>query len=289
VPQDSDKIVAITPGNKAVRVREIIMNAIAIKQRVGRFIDRLRILLDRQLTLLILTIAVALSGCVNYDTGIEFSSLNRGRIIERIQLGEQLNSFSQTAVDTWIASIEKRTQQANGKIERANDRELLVTIPFNNANDLVTKIDRFFNPVPTNTEAHSQFSSHLKIDQSNFFLAVKNHLVYDLDLRSLKLGTSAPNISISAADSVHLNFSISSPWGVASEPAIDNGAIVTTTTDRQMTWQLNIGKLNHIDVIFWLPNPLGIGAISIAIICSIGYYLKYRQFPWQLGSKVVGN
>ncbi len=265
------------------------MNAIAIKQRVGRFIDRLRILLDRQLTLLILTIAVALSGCVNYDTGIEFSSLNRGRIIERIQLGEQLNSFSQTAVDTWIASIEKRTQQANGKIERANDRELLVTIPFNNANDLATKIDRFFNPVPTNTEAHSQFSSHLKIDQSNFFLAVKNHLVYDLDLRSVKLAANDPNVSISAADSVHLNFSIRSPWGVTSGKEIDNGAIVKITTDRQITWQLSLGKLNHIDASFWLPNPLGIGAMAIAIICTLGYYLKYRQFPWQLGSKVVSS
>ena len=53
----------------------------------------------------------------------------------------------------------------------------------------------------------------------------------------------------------------------------------------RVQWQLKPGELNHLDAIFWLPNPLGIGAILIILISCGGYYLKYRQLPWQLQSK----
>jgi hypothetical protein len=245
-----------------------------------RFIDRLLRLLTRQLAIWCCTMAILLSGCVKYDTGINFSSLNYGEIVEHIQLGEQLNNFSQNPVQAWLASIEQRTKQAQGRIERIGDRELNVIIPFNNAQDLVTKINRYFNPDPQLIGSESRFNSHLQIDQNNFLVVVRNHLIYDIDLRSLTVKSTDPKVSIASSNFVDLDFSLQSPWGVKSSDGINHLTGSETSGNRQMTWQLQPGQLNHIDAIFWLPNSLGIGAILIVLVSMSGYYFKYRQLPW---------
>jgi Protein of unknown function (DUF3153) len=242
-------------------------------------------LITRQLTILFCTIAIGLSGCVKYDTGVNFSSLNYGEIVEHIQLGEQLNSFNQQAVQTWVASIEQRTKQAEGTIERISDREFQIIIPFNNAQELVSKIDRYFNPTPVNREDKSQFNAHMKINQSNFLLAVRSQLIYDIDLRSLSLKSSDPQAAIAAQNFVDLDFSLQSPWGVKNRDTPGNIVGEKVPNKNRVHWQLKPGELNHLDAIFWLPNPLGIGAILIGLISGGGYYLKYRQLPWQLQSK----
>jgi Protein of unknown function (DUF3153) len=264
---------------------ETKMKIIVSKNKFVSFIDRLFSLVNRQLTIVFCTVAIALSSCVKYDTGVNFSSLNYGEIVEHIQLGEQLNSFSQAAVQRWIASIEQRTKQAEGKIERIDDRELKVVIPFNNTQQLVEKIDRYFNPNPTANPAQSQFSSHMQISQNNFLLIVKNHLTYNIDLRSLSLQSSDPKFSIASANFVDLNFSLQSPWGVKSIDTPGHLSGVKMGDNSQMTWQLQPGKINLIDAIFWLPNPLGIGAGFIILISGTGYYFKYLKLPNEAKSR----
>jgi Protein of unknown function (DUF3153) len=270
----------------SITIEENNMKMIVGADKVGRSIEWGKRLLDRQLTIVLLTLAIALSGCVKYDTGVNFSSLNYGEIVEHIQLGEQLNSFSQNAIQTWVASIERRTKQAQGQLKHVSDREFEVIIPFDNARDLVTKIDRYFNPESVNTESPSQFNARMQIEQSNFLLTVRNHLIFDIDLRNLAIQTSDPKVSVAAPDFVDLDFSLQSPWGIANG-GTTNIAAVKMPNHNQMTWRLKPGLLNHIDAIFWLPNPLGIGAIFIVVICLGGYYLKYRQLPWQLKSPTV--
>ena len=274
------------------------MKIIVTQSKFVRFIDRcvgevyvrLLSLINRQLAIGFWAIAIALSGCVKYDTGVNFSSLNSGEIVEHIQLSEQLSSFSQNAVKAWIASIERRTIQAQGHVEHLNDRELQVIIPFNNAQELVTKIDRYFNPAAS-TETSSNFNAHMQVDLQNFLLVVRNHLTYDIDLRSLSLaepltGTIAPKAKLSVAPNnfVDLDFSLQSPWSVKNGNT-NNVVSVKAISDRQMTWHLKPGEINHIDAIFWLPNSLGIGAVLIVLVSGAGYYLKYHQLPWQLQSK----
>jgi Protein of unknown function (DUF3153) len=256
------------------------MKIIITTAKLVRLTDWLLSLINRRLTILFCTIAIGLSGCVKYDTGVNFSSLNYGEIVEHIQLGEQLNSFNQKAVQTWIASIEQRTKQAEGQIERISDREFKVIIPFNNAQELVAKIDRYFNPTPVAKEDKSKFNAHMQINQSNFLLAVRNQMIYDIDLRSLSMESS--DLDRQLAD---LNFSLQSPWGVKNSDAPGNILGIKVINKSQMNWQLRPGELNHLNAIFWLPNPLGIGAVLIILISGSGYYLKYRQLPWQLQSK----
>jgi Protein of unknown function (DUF3153) len=251
-----------------------------------RFLKTIELCLSqiaRQITIGVcsLAIAFALSGCVKYDTGVNFFSLNDGEIVEQIQLGEQLNSFSQNAVNSWVASIEERTRQAQGRIERANERYFKVIIPFHNTRELTTKINRYFNPEMTNIADRSQLNSHLQIDQNNFLIAVRNHLIYEVDLRPLLVTSSDPQLSLAAVNSIDLNFGLQSPWSIKNVAVDGNLAAVKAANDRQMAWKLQPGVLNRIDAIFWLPNPLGIGAILIVILCMAGYYLKYRQLPWQ--------
>ncbi len=256
---------------------------IAVDQLV-RLTNWLLSLINRQLAILVCTIAIYLSGCVKYDTSVNFSSLNYGEIVEHIQLGEQLNSFNQQAVQTWIASIKQRTQQAEGTIEQISDREFKIIIPFHNAQELVAKIDQYFNPTPVNQADKATFNAHLQINQSNFLLAVRNQLIYDIDLRSLSTKSSNSQ-AVGAQDFVDLNFSLQSPWGVKTSGADQNIIDVKVPNKNQAYWQLKPGEINHLDAIFWLPNPLGIGAILIILISGGGYYFKYRQLPGQLQSK----
>jgi hypothetical protein len=278
--EDSDKIEAIEGNNMKLIVGK---NQVG-KDQLARLIEQLFSLINRRLMILFCMVAIGLSGCVKYDTGVNFFSLNSGEIVEQIQLGEQLNSFSQTAVKRWVDSIEQRVQQAEGKIERINDQELKIVIPFNNAQQLVAKIDRYFNPNPVDrvnsnglSPESSQFNAHMQIEQNNFLLMVRNHLIYDVDLRSLAIKSSDRKVSVAAKNIVDLNFKIQSPWGVKSNNTAGSIMGTNTTNERQMNWQLRSGELNHIDATFWLPNPLGIGAILIVLISGGGYYLKYRN------------
>jgi hypothetical protein len=235
----------------------------------------------RQLTILCCILAIALSGCVKYETGINFSSLNYGEIVQHIQIGEQLNSFSQQAVKTWIASIEARTKAAQGRIEYLKAGEVNVLIPFNNSRELVDKIDGYFNSNPRSSQDDSSFKAHMQIQQNNFFLVVRNHLTYDIDLRSQIVKSTDPKVSIASGDLVDINFSIQSPWGVNSPDLPDSLKGSSGTNDSQKIWKIQLGKLNHLEAFFWLPNPLGLGSIVIVFISLLGYYLKYRELPWQ--------
>ena len=249
------------------------MEIIVIYQRLIRFTSHWLNAINRQLIIGCCLISIALSGCVKYDTSINFSSLNSGEIVEHIQVGEQLNSFSRTAVRDWLMTIEQRTKQAQGKMEQISDRDFKITIPFNNAQDLTNRLNLYFNPTTQMTAGNSATISHLTMEQSNFLVVVRNHLSYEIDLRSL------PAKSYTASSPLDLNFSLQSPWGVSSKNSnlVPIGA--KSDSDRQITWQLKPGQIDRIDAVFWLPNPLGIGAICICLITIIGYYLKYRQLP----------
>jgi Protein of unknown function (DUF3153) len=277
------------PLATSMAIEEINMKSIVITAKSHHslgFIDRLVNWLSsriyQKLVVVFCAIAIALTGCVKYDTGINFYSLNYGEIVEHIQLSEQINSFSQKAVQTWIGTIEQRTKKAQGKVERLSDRELKIVIPFNNSRDLTKKIDQYFNLSQANPEQRSQLGTKININQSNFLLFVRNHLTYDIDLRSILIPATDPKVAVtSSTTAIDLNFSLSSPWGIKIGDVGRQSLGTKMTQAGRANWQLQAGQLNHIDAIFWLPNPLGIGAMIIILVSTIGYYLKYRQLPGQ--------
>jgi len=54
--------------------------------------------------------------------------------------------------------------------------------------------------------------------------------------------------------------------------------LVPTQQDGSLVWTLIPGRVNHLEAVFWLPNPVGIGSVLIVLAIVAGYSLKYG-FP----------
>ena len=152
---------------------------------------------------LILLSSLLLSGCVQYQVGVNFDNPNHGEIVQHIKLGERLVSFSGESASAWLSSIERRARQLQGKAKRLSNEEITVTIPFNNGAELEEKFNTFFNPtgkknsdVTIEGSDLPQIDSHLSLNQNNLLLLVRNRLSYDLDLRSLELISTNSNLQI---------------------------------------------------------------------------------------------
>ncbi len=236
---------------------------------------------------LVLLTSLFLSGCVQYDVGVNFDNSNSGEMVQHIKLGERLTSFSGDYVYAWLNSIENRARDLEGKARRVSKEELIVTIPFTNGQELQTKFNKFFNshanqkaePAPSESDSElPKIESNLLLEQKNFLLLVKNRLIYDLDLRSLSIIASKGNVLSDTGSILDLDFSLKTPWGAKNIPIAEN-AIEPEKRGQRLMWQLKTGELNHIEVVFWLPSPLGIGSLLILLFVWGGFYLRYTFMP----------
>ncbi|MCL1470482.1 DUF3153 domain-containing protein [Argonema antarcticum] len=229
-----------------------------------------------------------LTGCVQYDLGVNFNNTNKGEIVQSIKLGEKLSAFSSETAEQWLNSIENRASQLRGTTKRISDRELIVTIPFNNGRELEEKFNEFFNPTyeresQSNTSTDGDFpvfKSQIALNQGNLWVAVRNRLSYDLDLRSLEVISPKSNIVVNPGSLLQLEFRLNTPWGATSVTNAENAISPETLQDgHQLVWMLQPGQVNHLEAVFWLPSPLGIGAIIIALFVAVGIYFKSRISP----------
>jgi Protein of unknown function (DUF3153) len=235
---------------------------------------------------LVLLASLLLSGCVQYEAGINFDNPNRGELVQHIKLAERLTSFSGDSVYEWLNSIERRARKLEGKVRRLSSEEIIVTIPFSSGQELQTKFNEFFNP-NTNQKAEvkgtsdselPKIESNLLLFQNNFLLLVRNRLIYDVDLRSLSLIASNGNVLANAGSILNLEFSLKTPWGAKSIQQTES-AIVPEKNQNKLVWKLTPGQLNHIEAVFWLPSPLGIGSLLIILFVCGGLYLRYTFMP----------
>jgi Protein of unknown function (DUF3153) len=202
---------------------------------------------------------VQLSGCVKYQTTIDFHSFNSGDLIQRITLDKQFYKINQQPIDTWLESIEQRAHQINGTVNKTSSQELTVTVPFRRVPELVSKFNLFF------AGDQQGLASQLSIAESNFLLASRYQLTYDLDLSSLTVN------SLDRGKTLDLQFALQAP-SLPNSPA----------TSQQ--WQLQLGQANHLKSTFWIPNPLGIGGLIIGVLVAIGYLLKSWITPCRLAA-----
>jgi len=259
-------------------------------QLIPRILVRLRVLW------VILLASLLLSGCVNYEVGVNFEGEHRGKIVQHIQLGEQLTNFSNSQAQEWVKSIERRAQQLEGKTKRLSNQDIIVTIPFNSGAELESKFNQFFNPVVNKGSSSKtvetvdlpKFDSKFHLNQGNFLFWQRNQLSYDLDLRSLGVLSANGNIIISPGSLLDLQFSLETPWGARSIEKTDN-AITPEVYDNghQLVWTLKPGQLNHLEAVFWLPSPLGIGTFVIVLLVLGGFYWKYKSFPGTVTESVA--
>ncbi len=235
-----------------------------------------------------------LSGCVRYDVGVNFQDQTHGQIVQKIQLGERLTSFSRDVIDEWVSSLERRVKQLKGRTKKLSKQEILVTIPFDNGKDLEDKFNHFFNPAEFNLKKSKkeaevklpEFSSHLNLKQNNWIFAIRNHLSLELDLRSLSLLSTSENVLISSGNLLELQFVLTTPWGATivnpvsvSENSEAPQFVKVEFDGKQVIWTLKPGEINQLEAIFWVPSPIGIGTIIIVGITALGMYLKSNLRP----------
>jgi hypothetical protein len=233
---------------------------------------------------------LCLTGCVSYNIGITYTDQHHGQITQHIRLDERLSRFSHDVTQDWLTSIRTRTRRLGGSIQQISDNELIATIPFNNGADLANKFNTFFQPNSTvvgdktRRSPQPEISSQLKLHESNFLLVLRNRLTYDLDLRSLDMPTSQGNMLVNSSSLLNLAFSLTTPWG---GQVIDVSGVSgqrVTQNGRQILWTLEAGELNHLDVVFWVPSPLGIGTLIIVIAIALGQWLRQVLFTAKYSS-----
>ncbi len=107
--------------------------------------------------LLLFSLIICLTGCVNYDVGINFPQANQGTITQQIKLSEQLSNVSEKEGHAWLKSLEKKASTLQGKSEYLSSDEILLTIPFSNGQELVNKFNQFFLPFINETTTNYLF------------------------------------------------------------------------------------------------------------------------------------
>jgi Protein of unknown function (DUF3153) len=254
------------------------MNSKFLQQKIRRLIGRSRLIW------VLLLGSLLLSGCVKYDVGVTFNRPSQGEIVQHIKLGERLTSFSGDSATQWLSSIEERAKQLQGKVKRLSPEEITVSIPFDNGADLEKKFNQFFNPVSKSStqslEELPKIDSKLNLYQNNLLLLLRNRLSYDLDLRSLSLIANNGSVLVSPGSVLDLEFSLNTPWGGRSiEKSANSIHPETNSNGRQLLWKLQPGQLNHVEVVFWLPDFLGIGTVFICLFVALGIFLRYSFMP----------
>lgn len=221
-----------------------------------------------------------LSGCVQYDLGVNFNHTNNGQLIQHIKLDDKISVFGSDYISEWLRTLETRARKLSGKVKRISPSEIIVKIPFTNAKELQENFTAFLNTQTSEDQEGTELSSintKLVVDERNLLLVSRNHLTYDLDLRSLAILKTQANNSL-----VNLDFSLQVPWGLKN--LTQDSAIIPTETQKKQpeniaTWTIKPGEINHIEAVFWLPNFLGIGTIFIILFSWFGFYLRYQILP----------
>lgn len=231
-------------------------------------------------------LSLFLYGCVDYDIGVQFDNPSQGKIVQHIQLAERLKRFSGATAQQWLDTIEERANQLNGQVEHLPNQGLVVTIPFSNHTDLESKFNQFFSPIQQNegtaiaTADLPAITSHLNLTRNNLLLFERNHFYYDLDLRSLGVFSPNGNLLLSPGALIDLTFHLSTPWG-ARNIGSNSHILENHQGSKDLVWQLVPGEQNHLEAVFWLPSPLGIGTLVIVILVVVGFYLRYPPRPNQ--------
>ncbi|MGG6295350.1 DUF3153 domain-containing protein [Leptolyngbya sp. AN02str] len=243
--------------------------------------------MKRLLSLLFILVALfGLSGCIRYDVGINYASQTHGEIVQRIRVGQPIANRGDSQAKVWLTTLEQRAKKLGGRIRRPNQQELVVTIPFNNGSELTQKFNQFFAALSDEDAGEEsgvavpEIASKLSLRESNLLLVERNRLVYDVDLRSLGVLSPDGTVLVSPGALLEMEFSLNTPWGGRS---LDDSLIPKIDRlGRRFTWTLKAGETNHIEAIFWIPSPLGIGTAVIVGLVALGAGFKAqlsRQAP----------
>ncbi len=209
--------------------------------------------------LVITALSLGLGGCVDYQLGIQFDSQTHGVLIQTLHLDDQFVALNSDARQQWLQIFIEEAKAFSGKATSLDDVSLQVRIDFYNGADLVKKFNQLFaaDGLMTQVPGAPPLLAHLDLTQQNWGVALLNHLHADIDLSALKADRAiGDGGALDRWRTLNLSFQIGS-----------------IGENRQ--WPLKPGQVNTIDTTFWVPSPIGIGAVVIVLLCAGGYGVRY--------------
>lgn len=217
-----------------------------------------------QLRVLIKLIAIAvlslcLSGCVDYQLGIQFDSQTHGTLVQTLHLDDKFVALNSEVRQQWLEVFIQEAKLFSGQVESLEDGTLQVKIDFNNGADLVKKFNQLFaeDGLMTQVPGAPPLLAHLDLTQKNWGLILQNYVHADIDLSALNADSAiGDGRALDRWRTLDLSFQIDA--AAASEQ-----------------WALRPGQVNSIDATFWVPSPIGIGAALIALLCAGGYGVRH--------------
>lgn len=214
----------------------------------------------------LLLVVMLSSSCLRYDLGIQFDHANHGQIVQQVQVNPRTAALAGPTLSAWLEDRDRQVRQLGGRAQRRGETVTFL-LPFNDGDDLTERFNQLFaSKQGLEIPQLGSVRSHLSLTQTNRLWAVRNHLIYDLDLRDLPAQSESP--AGLSADWLNFHFQLQTPWGLS--PATPD-----TPVPPAGGWQLQPGQRHHIDVVFWLPNWIGLGGSAIAGLVLLGYFLKY--------------
>ncbi|MEO0801891.1 MAG: DUF3153 domain-containing protein [Cyanobacteria bacterium J06642_2] len=255
--------------------------------------------------------ALATTGCVRYELGLQFNWMGGGEITQDLSWDSMLaglaNELEVGVTDQLIAEVERRAEKVEGSLARISDSHVRVTIPFDRYSELEEKVDAFINePWVVLPDAQSQLlpqapvqlasnaaaaevntvfsnegtphdsipsgreiaqatvapSSELEIDRQSFILMDRYILTYDLDLRGVAVDVPGGLFSLSIDRLLDLTFSLQTPL----RPSTSNA---TSQVGNRLTWDLETGRVNRLEAVFWLPSWIALVTLIGATVAIV--------------------
>ncbi|MEM7793495.1 MAG: DUF3153 domain-containing protein [Cyanobacteria bacterium P01_C01_bin.118] len=203
--------------------------------------------------------SLCLSGCVDYQLGIQFDSQTHGVLVQTLHLDERFVALNSEVRQQWLQVFIEEAKAFSGKATALDDGTLQVQIDFNNGADLVQTFNQLFakDGLMTQVPGAPPLLAHLDLTQENWGVALRNHLHADIDLSGLQADTAiGDGGALDRWRTLDLSFQV--------------GALGDTAR-----WPLQPGQINRIDTEFWVPSPIGIGAVGIILLCAAGYGIRH--------------
>ena len=210
-------------------------------------------------TVAIVALSLCLGGCVDYQLGIRFDSQTHGVLTQTLHLDDQFVALNKDARQQWLQIFIQEAKTFSGNVTSLEDGTLQLQIDFYNGADLAQKFNRLFakDGLMTQVPGAPPLLAHLDLVQENWGVALQNQLHADIDLSALQADSAiGDGGALDRWRTLGLSFQIDSIKGT-----------------RQ--WPLTPGQVNKIDATFWIPSPIGIGAVVIAVLCAGGYAVRY--------------
>ncbi|MEM6426504.1 MAG: DUF3153 domain-containing protein [Cyanobacteria bacterium P01_D01_bin.128] len=231
--------------------------------------------LQKLLRVGLVLIVLLLTGCLQYDLELQFDSQTHGQLVQQLRWrGGAIAANDE--LQQWLTVLSERTQQLGGRTRWLSDNAFEIVIPFSNGRALETKFNQFFSPNDATTftlPAGEPIRAELTLQQGNRFVAIYNHLKLQVDL------TAVPDLAatglplLQGQQLLAGQVTLLAPW--VRWQSLSPGESPAGAFTPQETWSLVPGEVNELEAEFWVPSPIGIGAVTILVFVLLGYGVKY--------------